>query len=169
VALGASVAGFGPTNPFVCDLNSTNFLQFSNLRPILYNDGVDGPEVSAGVMFYTNSIYYYFSSIGKEWTNSSVASTGWMLAHPDKIMTTAGPSVVLYNGLWYWFATDGQFQYSTSTDLLNWSPVIVATNFFQEGSALVEDYCAPLPPSTGNGTLIYPHQVGTNIFWSTSP
>jgi len=158
VALG--INGIIPTNAFICDIAPTNFLTYSNLRFINTSTSVLGAEQSAGDMVYNNGIYYYFNSNGEEFTNSTLASSGWKTAagNLSQNIGSAGPSVFYYNGLWYWFTTDGFLSYIYSTDLINWfgagsQPVysppyanaIILINPFQEGKFIVENYAQPPP------------------------
>jgi len=190
VALGSSIPNTPPTNAFICDISTTNFTQWSNLR---WNDSVthavwysvNGPEASSGSYVYTNGLYYYFSSGGEEFINTNLQSLGWFSVFATNDVNIganagSGPSILFSQGLWYWFTTDGHLFYLTSPDLTNWTPNIftnsslrplVATNTWQEGSVRADQFATPPPLNQlpNSGQCIYPHQSGTNIYWSTQP
>ncbi len=144
-----------PTNAFVCDINPTNFLKFSNLRYLNIKPAShQGDEQSAGQLLYRGGIQYYFSSSGDEFTNANgPVQDGWRLAGNDGVSSIgrAGPSVFKYNGTWYWFTTDVGLQYIYSTDLVHWlgaagqpvffaphdSPIMIS-NAWNEGAFIVE-------------------------------
>lgn len=162
VAFGPTVGG-SPTNNFICKINTTNFLSYSGLR-VLGTYGLGTPEQSSGILLYNSGLYYYFDSSGDLDTNSTLGPTGWGWAFNDNSFSwsfgNAGPSVVQFNGLWYWFVSDNVLTFITSTNLQDWrgssggkvffppyDGPYTALSYFQEGTAIVGNY-AIQPPSS---------------------
>jgi hypothetical protein len=124
VGLSAGTPGAQPTNAAVFDVSINNLLTWSNPRllPGQFNAGVAGNEPSAGVILYTNSLYYYFNSSADECTNSTLNPNTWGYLNIDNARWShAGPVVFNFNGLWYWYTTDGGFRCITSPDLIHWT------------------------------------------------
>lgn len=149
-----ATVGLGPflahasTNAFIYDVNPTNFFQWTNPRWINLHAATGGGEPSAGILYYTNGIYYYFDSVGDEVTNSVLAQNGWAVPNGNENSSTwgaQGPTLVFCNGLYYWFTTGpGNIQYITSPDLIHWTP-----NVFPTAPGL-----SPLQVFNANGSLV---------------
>lgn len=173
VGLGAANSS-GPTNNFVCNISTTTFTNFSNLR-VLGQRQVNGSplEQSSGQIIYYNGLYNYFDSVGVQYTNATLGPTGWAVAYSDLTFGQnfgfAGPMIVNFNGLWYWFESDGSLTYWYSTDLQSWKgqtgqpvnyppydPPIVILGSWQEGGCVVDNFALPTPVVTPTGTNSLP-------------
>ena len=163
VGLGSGIPNDGgPTNAFIYDVDPANLFAWSNPRWIDLKKADGDSEPSAGILFWTNNLYYYFSSGGDELTNSALTQEGWgspngnnQFLGDDTMWAEAGPSLQWYNGLYYWFETDGGLlQYLTSPDLIHWTP-----NPF--------DPVSPQPPNAvyePDGVTLIPSQEGSLVF-----
>jgi len=155
-----------PTNAVMYDVNPTNLLLWSNPRPIFIPSPY-GSEISAGVMIYTNGLYYYFSSMGEEFCNNALVSTGWQPIYTREPSLGAGPCVFNFKGLWYWFGTDLGTLYMTSYDLTNWTSPVSCGFASQEGSVIPEQYAVD-EPTMLSVTNTLAAMGDTNLIGSTS-
>lgn len=154
--LGPTNSAATPTNIFVGELNPITFTNASVMRVLTTDANIGG-----AAMVYSQGLYYYYSSSGVVWTNTTLTSTGWKSSWTNGT-TMIGGTVCSYAGALYWFSTfgGGSITYSTATNYAGpWSaPVALAfpQQDYAQGDGTFLQLSTPIQGailSQANGTL----------------